>query len=61
MNRYTNAVLTVIAIALVTLAIENGVTEVRAQSLSVSHTAICDVNNSDNCVRVIGGRLVVSQ
>jgi hypothetical protein len=62
MNRYTNGVLTVIAIALVALVIENGITEVRAQPKpTTSHIAICDPTDSGNCVRVSYGKLFIGQ
>jgi hypothetical protein len=51
MNRYTNAVLTVIAVALVALAIENGTSLARADS-GITHVAICNSSEPQRCASV---------
>ncbi|WP_122984881.1 hypothetical protein [Paraburkholderia hospita] len=53
MSRYTNAVLTVIAVALVALVVENAVSQARAQSTStIMRVAICDPKNVNECAHV---------
>ena len=49
MNRVTNLVLTVIAVALVALAIENAIPLVHAQPQIVGKVAICDPTNTSIC------------
>jgi hypothetical protein len=51
MNRYTNVVLTVIAVALSVLAIENGIAAAHAAP-AISRVAICDPTDSTVCVSV---------
>lgn len=50
-NRYTNVVLTVIALALSIIAIENLVHPSRAQTSSIQSVALCDMV-SHNCLDV---------
>lgn len=53
MSRYTNAVLTVIAGALVVLVIQNAVGRAEAQSPStVTRVMICDAQNTSRCASV---------
>jgi hypothetical protein len=54
MNRYTNAVLTVIAVALVALVVENAIPLARAQTSGVQHVAICDPYVPSNCANIRG-------
>jgi hypothetical protein len=50
-NRYTNVVLTVIALALSVIAIENLVRPSRAQKSSIQLVAVCDMDGR-NCLDV---------
>lgn len=53
MSRYTNAVLTVIAAALVALVVENAVSQARAQSTTaITRVLICDAQNTSKCASV---------
>jgi hypothetical protein len=47
-TRYTNIVLTIIALALVTIAVQNSTASVSAQS-GVQRVIICDVVDTSHC------------
>jgi hypothetical protein len=58
-NYYTNAVLTVIAVALTTIAIENLVRPSRADFVGVQQVEICD-SSGIRCAGISGRALRVS-
>jgi len=52
MSRYTNVVLTVIAVALIGLVVENAISSAHAAP-AISRVAICEAENPDICVSVV--------
>jgi len=54
-DRYTKVMLTIIAIALLGLGVQNVAAPLRAESGSIQRVIICDARDTRNCATLTGG------
>jgi hypothetical protein len=53
-DRYTKVVLTIIAVSLVTIALQHVIPSAFAQSNGITKVAVCDLQYPDLCAEVVG-------